>query len=79
MSIEKCDGKYGLGSAHKVHIVYIYTVYTIHCIVYSVYCIVYSIYGITKNQKVWLCGQGRPDSSFAFKSCEINKIQGGLV
>ena len=33
----------------------------------------------TKNQKVWLCGQGRPDSSFVFKSCEIDKSQGRLV
>ena len=32
----------------------------------------------TKNQKVWLCGEGRPDFSFLFKSCEILEVRGDL-
>ena len=32
----------------------------------------------TKNQKVRLCGQGRPDFSFLFKSCEILEVSGDL-
>ena len=32
----------------------------------------------TKNQKVRLCGQGRPDFSFLFKSCEILEVRGDL-
>ena len=37
--------------------------------------LLYSIF--TKNQKVWLCV--RPDFSFLFKSCEIDRSQGILV
>ena len=36
------------------------------------------IYIFTKNQKVRLCGQGRPDFSFLFKSCEILEVRGDL-
>ena len=32
----------------------------------------------TKNQKLWLCGQGRPDFPFIFKSCEIDKVKGDV-
>ena len=36
------------------------------------------IFIFTKNQKVWLCGEGRPDFSFLFKSCEILEVRGDL-
>ena len=32
----------------------------------------------TKNQKVRLCGKGRPDFSFLFKICEILEVRGDL-
>ena len=55
--------------------------YTVYTILYMHYYISMRIYGIvfTKNQKVWLCGYGRPDFSFLFKNCEIDKSQGKLV
>ena len=36
------------------------------------------IYIFTKNQKVRLCGLGRPDFSFLFKSCKILEVRGDL-
>ena len=42
-----------------------------------IYIIYMYIYIFTKNQKVWFLG--RPDSSFLFKSCEIDKSYGRLV
>ena len=53
-------------------------VYCIYIYIYIHTCIyhMYIIYQKPKSLVVW---EGRPDFSFLFKSCEIDKSQGRLV
>ena len=69
--------KFAFGRTEIKIYAYIY-IYIIHIYIYIIHIYIYIYIDLPKTKKfgVW---EGRPDFSFLFKSCEIDRSQGRLV